>query len=363
MTILDRYLVSKYMKTFFFTVLLFSIIAVVIDFSEKLEKFIDNKVPAREVLGDYYLNYVPDINAILWPLFALIAVVFFCSRLAKNVEFVAMFSSGLGINRLLKPLLWSSAIIMTILLIANHLLLPITNKTKLAFENKYITPQRSTPRNTSIHTFIGPDIKIFIRYYNHTDSSASDAYIERYEQGRIVEYTKIGRLKYLGKDDLWKIHDIEKYALDSANNFVVFGKKETGGQDTTLYLRPDDFLEWKYDEKRLTTPQILTHLERQKERGSQNVKPFKVELYRRTAEPMSILILSLIGMAVGSKKTRGGMGVHLAVGISLGALFVFLSKLSISFANNPDLNPFIGVWIPNIVFGGVAWWLIKKAQQ
>lgn len=363
MTILDRYLVSKYLKTFFFTVLLFSIIAVVIDFSEKLEKFIDNKVPAREVIVDYYLNYIPDINAILWPLFALIAVVFFCSRLAKNVEFVAMFSSGLGIYRLVKPFVWASLLIMSVLLIANHLLLPITNKTKLAFENKYITPQRSTPRNTAIHTFIGPDVKIFIRYYNHTDSSASDAYIERYDRGRLIEYTKISRLKYLGMDDRWKIQDLEQYKLDSTNNFTAFGEKISGEQDTTLYLRPDDFLEWKFDEKRLTSPQIINHLNRQKERGSQNVKPFKVELYRRTAEPVSILILSLIGMAVGSKKTRGGMGVHLAVGISLGALYVFLSKLSISFANNPDLNPLIGVWIPNLFFGAIALILLKNAQQ
>lgn len=363
MTILDRYLVSKYLKTFFFTVLLFTIIAVVIDFSEKLEKFIDNKVSAREVIVDYYLNYIPDINAILWPLFALIAVVFFCSRLAKNVEFVAMFSSGLGINRLLKPFVGASTLIMSVLLVANHLFLPLTNKSKLTFENKYITPQRGTPRNTSIHTFIGPEVKIFIRYYNYTDSSASDAYIERYQQGKLIEYTKISRLKYLGENDRWRMQDLEQYKIDSADNFTTFGQKITGEIDTTLHLRPDDFLEWKFDEKRLTTPQILDHLRRQKERGSQNVKPFRVELYRRTAEPISILILSLIGMAVGSKKTRGGMGVHLAVGITLGAIYVFLSKLSISFANNPDLNPFIGVWIPNMFFGGVAWWLIQKAQQ
>ncbi|NNE28838.1 MAG: LptF/LptG family permease, partial [Saprospiraceae bacterium] len=85
--------------------------------------------------------------------------------------------------------------------------------------------------------------------------------------------------------------------------------------------------------------------------------------HRRTAEPISILILTLIGVAVAGRKVRGGIGLHLLFGVVTGALYIFLMKLSFTFATSTALPTLLGTWIPNIFFGALALFLIRKAQK
>ena len=87
---LDRYILGKFLKTFFFLVLIFTMIAVVIDFSEKIDDFIGEDLTQGEIIFDYYIPYIPYINGVLWSLFALIAVVFVTSRMAYDSEIIAI---------------------------------------------------------------------------------------------------------------------------------------------------------------------------------------------------------------------------------------------------------------------------------
>ena len=88
-------------------------------------------------------------------------------------------------------------------------------------------------------------------------------------------------------------------------------------------------------------------------RGIGNTKLYEIELYRRTADPVTIIIVTIIGMAVASRKVRGGMGLHLALGVAMGAIFIFVAKFSITFATNEALPAWVGVWLPNLVFAGL----------
>ena len=111
----DIYIIKKYLSSFFFTMLLITLMAVVIDFSEKINRFIDAELPISRILGEYYLNFIPWINGMMWPLFSLIAVIFFTSRLAKNSEIVALLSSGISFNRIIWPYIVSASIIACLL--------------------------------------------------------------------------------------------------------------------------------------------------------------------------------------------------------------------------------------------------------
>ncbi|MBK6621851.1 MAG: hypothetical protein IPG32_13650 [Saprospirales bacterium] len=73
---IDRYIIFDYWRTFLFVCLALSMIAMVIDYSEKVEEFIDEPVTKQQIIFDYYLNFILWINGVLWPLFSLIAVVF-----------------------------------------------------------------------------------------------------------------------------------------------------------------------------------------------------------------------------------------------------------------------------------------------
>ena len=113
----------------------------------------------------------------------------------------------------------------------------------------------------------------------------------------------------------------------------------------------------------MTTPELLRYIAQQKARGAGNTRKYESELHTRTAEAFTVLILTLIGVAVSARKVRGGIGLHLALGVAVGALYVVFSRFAIVFATGETLPVLLGVWMPNIVFGAVAWYLMCRAQQ
>jgi len=113
----------------------------------------------------------------------------------------------------------------------------------------------------------------------------------------------------------------------------------------------------------MTTPELRTFLAKLRSRGAGNIQKYEIELYRRTAEPFTIFILTIIGLTIAARKVRGGMGLHLALGIGLGACYIFLSRFAIVFANGQAISPLLGIWMPNMVFAAIAAYLIFRAQK
>jgi lipopolysaccharide export system permease protein len=126
---------------------------------------------------------------------------------------------------------------------------------------------------------------------------------------------------------------------------------------------PDDFIRYSKQMEMMNTSDLRAFIASEQEKGLEPATKYKVELYRRTADPFTILILTIIGASVASRKVRGGLGFHLAVGVIIGACFVILSKFSTTFALTLNLPPILGVWLPNIFFGLISIYLYKNAQK
>ena len=359
---LDRYLIRKYLATFFFTCLLFSVIALVIEISQKLENLLQTGIPFGRVFTEYLLHFIPFINGILWPLFALIAVVFFTSRLARDTEFIAMLGAGISLKRLIVPYMFAAVFIMVLHLISNHYLIPMSNDQRLTFEYTYVRPDRVESRNQDVHFFLNPEQKIYIRFYSRVDTSCRDVRIETFnEAGRLVEVLKARNMRINNYPNEWRINDYEIRTLEEGNeSYNVFIGEHI---DTVLNLYPDDFVTLGKDIQMMTSPQLQQHMERELSKGVGRSSRILAEYHRRTAEAFSILILTIIGFSVASRKVRGGVGLHLAFGIGIGALFVFIGKFSITYALSPGANPFVAIWLPNLIFGIVAVVLFLKAQK
>ena len=358
---LDRYIISNYWRTFLFVCLALSMIAMVIDYSEKVEEFIDEPVTNQEIIFDYYLNFILWINGVLWPLFALIAVIFFTSRLANNSEIVSVFNAGVSFRRLMRPYLIAGGTIALLHLVGNHFVIPMGNKVKLDFEHAYVWKESDKGKTRDIHMFLGPNEKAFVRYYRSKDTSLIDFRLERFEGNQMKWLLKARSVEWKGEPDRWLIRGYEIRTFDGVKETLVPGEGKT--IDTTLNLHPADFVRYTNQKEMLTTPELIQFIAKEKERGLTNTRMYQIEVYRRTADPVSIVILTIIGMAVAARKVRGGMGLHLAMGIVLSAVFIFLSRLSITFATSEDMPILLGVWLPNIIFSGVAAWLVKKAQK
>ncbi len=358
---LDRYIFGKYMKTFLFIVVVFTIIAMVFDFSEKVDDFLDEKVPLREILFDHYLTYIPYINGRLFPLYALISVIYFTSRMAYNSEIISILGAGVSFNRLLAPYLAAAGLIMVVYLLGNHFIIPTGDKARLKFEHTYINADKNDKgRMNNVHLFIAPDTKVYIRFYTKKDTSARDFRLERFEDGALTYLLKANKAEWLSKSGKWRLHNYELRTFDGMRETYIRTKEKL---DTTLNLYPKDFIYYDNQKQGMTTPEIYAFMQREQERGVGNTKTYLIEAYKRTAEPFTILILTIIGMAIASRKVRGGMGVHLALGIVIGALYIFFSKMATTFATGDNFPTLLGVWIPNIIFSAVAIYLLLRAQK
>lgn len=359
--ILDWYIIRKYLSTFLFTVLIFTMIATVIDFSEKVEDFIKEPCTKQQIIFEYYLNWIPYINSLLVPLYALIAVIFFTSRMAFNSEVISILNAGVSFNRLLVPYLSAASLITAALLIGNHFLIPVGNKTRLDFEHKYIWKNSDQGKTKDVHMFVSDDTKVYIRFYGKRDTTARDFRIERFKDDQLVYILKAEEASWKGYPNHWTLKNYEIRTFDGMRETLKLGKGKT--IDTTLNLIPEDFVRYTNQKEMMPSADLLHFVKAEQNRGLSNTRVFAIEFHRRTAEPFTILILTVIGLAVAGRKVRGGMGLHLAIGIGLGALFIFLSKFSVTFATNRALPPIVGVWIPNLIFSGVAYWLTRRAQK
>ena len=367
---IDQYIISKYLKTFFFTVLLFTMVSVIIDFSSQVDKFVEEACTVEEIIKEYYLAFIPWINGLLFPLFALISVIFFTSRMAYNSEIISILNAGVSFRRMMLPYLVASSLICGLHLFGNHYIIPLGNKSKVDFEHKYIYKNEDKGQTRDVHLILDRDeaaktqSKAYVRFYRKRDTSAKDLILEQFVDNRLIFRLKAKKAEWIASRDSinnWKLTDYEIRTFNGNEETMVFGVRKS--IDTLLNLYPEDFVYYENDKLTLTTPELNRAIALQKERGVKATKSYEIEILRRTAEPITIIIVTLIGMAIASRKVRGGLGLHLAVGIALGAVYVFLSKFSTTFATNQSLPPTLAVWMPNILFTGILIYLIKNAQK
>ncbi len=338
-----------------------TVIAITIDYFEKVDKFLGAETTAAHIFRAYHLNFIPWINGLLWPLFALVAVIFFTSRLARDTEFISMFSAGISYQRILRPYLLNSLILASLLWLGNNFIIPKATRVKNEFEAEYLKRGGKTTLDTDKHFFISPTQKAYFRIYSERDSAAYNFRIETIKNGKITEMMKADKLAFVKDSNLWKMVSYEIRTFDSlSESFIRYESQE---KMVKMPFMPEDFIRYNKQMEMLTTPELYEFIKKEETKGLEPPKKYRVELYRRTADPFTIIILTFIGVCVASRKVRGGLGIHLSSGVILGAVFVIISKFTMTFALNLTLHPFFGVWIPNLIFSCIAYFLFRKAQK
>ncbi len=370
---LDMYIIKKFLGTFFFSILLFVSIAIVIDLSEKIDDFVEHSASIKSIVFDYYINFIPYIGFLLSPLFIFIAVIFFTSRLASRSEIIASYGAGISFYRILfVPYLISALILTGLQLFANHYWVPSSNQKRLEFENEYINnTYRFRERN--IHFQVDKDTYAYLESYNTRDSTGYKFALEKFKDRQLVY--KIRSDKITWKTDHWEIYNYYKRHLypspqsendsSSGNPLALLKEKIESGvkMDTIINLTPEDFGRKFQLKEAMTTPELKVFMEEERKKGAAGLAFFEVEVHRRTAVPIATIFLTFIGYAIASRKVRGGIGLHLLFGIALSAIYVMFLQFSATFSTKGSLHPFLGVWIPNFVFGIIAVVLVIRAHK
>jgi lipopolysaccharide export system permease protein len=352
--ILDKYILKKFVGTFIFCLIVLSIIAIVIDVTEKVDSFIDKKIPFKEI-ARYYLVFIPHITALLFPLFVFVAVIFFTSRLASKSEVIAMLNGGMSYNRFLRPYIIGGIGFSLFILYANHTFIPKANKERLKFENKYIN-FNSIKSGTDMHYRISPTEFIYIKSFNIPTKTGSIFSYEKIINGALVEKIWANEITYDSIKLHWKLKDVRKRTMNGIQEKFV--QLDTLVQK--INFKPADLIEEYEMKQAMTTTQLQAFIDRERRKGNPSLNTYEVEKHRRSAAPASVLILTIIGAVMSSKKVRGGSGIHLAIGLLIGAAYIVFMQFSTTFSIKGSLHPMLAVWIPNFIFAALALIIYKK---
>lgn len=356
---IDRYIMKKFLGTFFFALALILSISVVFDINENIDSFINNKAPFEAIIFDYYMNFIPYYANLFSPLFIFISVIFFTSKLAENSEIIAMFSTGMSFKRLLVPYFLSATVIAIGSYILSSQYIPKGSSTRIEFETKYKNKKRvNYARNIQLVVDTGT-IAYMERYENYNLTGYRFS-LDKFEDNKLVSHLTARRATYdTTQLHRWEIRDYMIREMKGMKEVITKGEK----LDTIIKMEPQDFLITRNQYETLTSPELKTYIDNQKRRGFANIKEFEVEYYKRIATPFAAFILTLIGASLSSKKVKGGMGLNLGVGLALSASYILFQTISSTFAISGNVSPVIAVWIPNILFLFIAIYLYIKAPK
>ena len=356
---LDMYIIKKFLGTYIFAIALIISIAVVFDFNEKQDKFMSHEAPWNAIIFDYYLNFIPYFANLFSPLFVFIAVIFFTSKLTENSEIIAMFSSGMSFKRILRPYMVSAGIIAVATFWLGGYVIPKGSVTRINFEDKYYKPRKTnSARNIQLEVDTGV-IAYIDRFENYRQTGYRFS-LDKFKDKQLVSHLTARSITYdTTAYHRWTIKDYMIREMDGMKEKITHGDRI----DTTLFMEPADFLIMKNQQEMLTNPQLSEYIDRQKQRGFANIKEFEIEYHKRIAMSFASFILTLIGVSLSSKKTKGGMGLYLGIGLGLSFSYILFQTIASTFAVNGNVPPMIAVWIPNILYAFIAFYLYKKAPK
>ena len=336
-----------------------SAVAIVIDITEKIDDFIGNHAPLHAIIFDYYLNFIPWIGLMLAPIFVFISVVYFTSRLTANTEVICMLNGGVSFYRLLAPYMFTAVLLAMLFGYYNHHLLPLSNKVKIHFEEQYASKKDQRTSDINYHFQIGQDTFIYTQSYDLNSNSGFKFTIEEIKN-------KTQGYKFSAENMQWDSVK-HKWHLMNWNYRKNLGEYDEvrRGADTFMLLpiSTKEYVRQNYDIETMTTSELKKFIVDQIHKGNENVKLYEVEKYRRTAIPFSTIILTLIAVAMTTKKMRNGMGLYIVAGMLLSGAYIIIQQFSTVFATKGNLDPFTAVWIPNIIFGVLAVLLIMRAPK
>lgn len=358
---LDWYIIKRFISTFFVALLLIITIVIIFDISEKIEDFVSRQVPLKEIVLDYYINFVPFFMNMFSPIFVFITVIFFTSRMASNSEIIAVLSCGISFRRFLRPYMFSAAIIMLFSLALNLWVIPDANKIRMKFETDYVRDYNSKKNDMrDLHYQISPGEFVYVESFSSWNNTAYRFTLEKIENSEIVSKLTADQAVWDSTFCGWRLKNYFIREYDAGLEDRIRSGRQL---DTVISLNIGDFKKTRKYEIQLNRKELNEYIATKEMRGDADIKPALIEKHTRYAMPFSAFILTIIGVALSSRKRRGGIGWNLALGIALSFSYILFQKFSMMFVFTDTMPAWIALWIPNIIYAGIAWLLYRMAPK
>ena len=357
--ILDIYIIRKFLSTFLLSIALILAIVVIFDLTEKIDDFIESEAKLNVILFDYYLNFIPYFGVLFASLFAFIAVIYFTSRMAYNTEIIAILNSGMSFRRFLMPYFISAVLIASVSFYLSDQVIPGANKVKLDFEEQYVRKRPISFSTKDFHRQIEPGIYVYLHSYSNVSKVGYQFTIEKFEEGELVSKMVADQIRWDTTVNKWRARRYYIRTIDGLHETIEEGKQI----DTTLAMHPDDFKMRLTIVETMSLKELDEFIAKQRMQGETNVTSHLIERHNRIAFPFSTFVLTLIGVAVSSRKMRGGIGLQIAIGVVISFTYILFTQFSKQFAIGGLLPAVAAVWLPNVFFLIIALFLMRLAPR
>lgn len=357
---LDRYIIAKFLGTYFFSIALIISIAVVFDINEHIDKYLSKNAPAKEIIM-FYVNFIPYYANLFSQLFVFISVIFFTTKLAENSEIIAMMSTGVSFKRLMRPYMISAAVICVLTFVMGAYIIPRGNVERVKFENTY-RRRYAVTFTSNVQLEVDTGVIAYLSRYEDNVKTGYDFRLDKFVNKKMISSLQAAMIQYdtLSEEpNHWIIKNYTERDLKGMREVITSG----GRIDSIINMQPQDLLIQKGQQQTLTNPQLAHYIERQKQRGFANIQAFEVEYYQRGASSFAAFILTAIGLSLSAKKRKNGMGISLGIGLLLSFAYIMFQTISATFAIQANFPPMLAVWIPNIVFMFIAVYCYKFAPK
>ena len=357
MKIIDRYIIVKYLSTFLVMLVLFIPIGIMVDMAEKIDKFKENEVPISAIV-DYYYDFTWYFANLLFPIFLFLAVIWFTSKLANNTEVIAFLSSGISFNRFIRPFMISASIVGIFTFFAGMFIVPKSNQRFNEFRFKYIH-KKSQRQTRNLYKQINSNEFIFVSSYDPIRKSANNFTLEHFDDNILKHKINANSIRWIEKDSIFRMANYVKRAISGDNEIILKNNRK----DTIFDFKIDDLAPVSYKAETLTFASLNRFIDKEKKGGSILINSHLLVRHKRWSLPISAFVLTLIAVSVSSFKRRGGMGLNLAFGITLGFTFIFFDKIFSVLVNKSNFSPLLGAWLPIILFGILAFFMLRKVTR
>ncbi len=358
---MDWYIIKKFIGTYIYSIILIISISIVFDVNENLAKFTTYHAPLRAIVFDYYMNFVPYFANLFSPLFVFIAVIFFTSKLAGNSEIIAMLACGMSFKRLLRPYLFSAALIAVLNYYLGAYVIPKGTVVRHDFESLYKNNTKNTTA-TNIQLMVDHGTVAYISQYDDIRKTGYGFSLYKFDKKKLVSHMTSSIIQYDTISDSryhWKARNYKIREMKGMREKITSGSEI----DTLIQMEPMDLIFSKGQQETFTSPELKRYISKQQERGSSNVVQYEVEYHKRIATSFASFILTIIGVSLSSRKRKGGMGMYLGIGLALSFSYILLQTISATFAINADTPPMLAAWVPNILYAIIAYFCYRQAPN
>ncbi len=360
MKIIDWYILKRFIMTFLFTLLILLPITVAIDVAEKIDKFLNNDYLTFEILvNDYYKNFIIYFGNTFMPLALFLAVIIFTSRLSNNTEVIAINNAQVSFTRFLYPYFLGATMITIFALVMNHYIVPNSSKQVKIFEKKYLGKHKTSDYIRDFSLQLNDSTYIYLKSFDISENSGYRFSIDEYKGLELKSKLRARRIRWIEKDSTFKLIDWNKRIISKHQDILSSGDEK----DTTFTFSPKDFAYKDVMAVEMQTPELKRFINISKARGVKNLNVYWVEVYKRTSLPIATYILTMIAVGLSYRKRRGGIGINLALGITIMFAYVFFLRVAEVLGAVAEANSLINVWMPNIIFGGYAIYLYLNARK